>query len=150
MLQSTQTSAGIDLGSHIVHLGIVRGGTVVSAAHFGLDKEHTPQQVAETLKTIREYLAMHQVVNIICERPLVFPGGGFPVLQMAELFTLVKLAANDLGCSFTSVTPAQWRKKVLGSGGASKKAAIEFVKGLNFNPDDHNQAEAICIAYYPV
>lgn len=144
--------AGIDLGQHLIHIGIVEkndySAKVIATCHLSVDKEHLPQDLADLYDRLLKYLTLYKVERITVERPLVFAGRGFPVLKMAELFTLIKLAANRMELDVVQVTPAQWRKKVLGKGNVPKSKAIAACKEMGWNPDDHNSAEAIMIALY--
>lgn len=143
------TSAGIDLGSHVIHVGIINDRReVIAANHIMIDKLHTPSDLIGVLDELTKFLSANYVDQIVVEKPLVFQGGGFPVLRMVELYTLVKLAAYRIGATIKEVTPSQWRKKVLGKGNANKTEAIEFVKGLGWETSDHNEGEAICIGLY--
>jgi len=42
-------------------------------------------------------------------------------------------------------TPSQWRKIVLGKGGAKKQEAIDYCLAKGIEPTTHDEAEAVCI-----
>lgn len=143
-------TAGIDLGSHVLHIGIIRNETneVLSAAHLTVDKSHDPADVADLYDRLVQYFQINWVDRVVIERPLIFPGKGYPILHMSEMYSLAKLAAHRVGATFIEVTPAGWRKRVFGRGNANKSFALEYCKELGYETKDHNQAESICIGMY--
>lgn len=146
-----ETHAGIDLGGHQLHIAIIiQPNRIVDAEHLMLkDKEHAPKNLADLLKRTIAYFKKYDVKKLIIERSLVFPSkGGFPVLEMCEMLTIAKLAANKVKAEVILTTPSQWRKNVLGNGKADKKDAIAYCAKLGWGTKDHNEAESICIAFY--
>lgn len=141
--------AGVDLGVHLVHIGVVEPPDYISAAfHLEIDKSHSPADIADMLDRLISLFSISNIDRISIEKPLVFHGQGLPVFQMVELLTLVKLAANRLQIPVTIITPPQWRKNVLGHGHSDKAKAIDFCKSLGWETKDHNEAESICIGFY--
>jgi len=57
------------------------------------------------------------------------------------------LGLQNLPLSF--VQPSAWRSAVLGDSKAGKEEAMNWVLATyGFTPTDHNEAEAVCIAYW--
>lgn len=78
----------------------------------------------------------------VMERPF---GRGSQVYTVNGLLWTAHIAAKRLGIARAEVNAPTWRKAVLGRGRAKKADAIEWCRKHGFNPQDDNEAEAICI-----
>jgi len=144
-------SAGMDLGSHIIHIAIVNGNEdILGVNHLSTEKEHSPTDLADLADRLVQFLSNYHIDRIVIEKPLVFAGQGFPALKMIELFAIVKIVAFRLNTEFIEVVPSSWRRDVIGSGRAKKADALKKVKVMGWKTKDHNEAESICIAMYKI
>ena len=76
------------------------------------------------------------------ERPLGF---GSNIYTTNGLVFTANMTAKRQGISRSEVSASMWRKEVLGNGKAKKVDAVRWCHVNDYNPADHNEAEALCI-----
>ena len=78
----------------------------------------------------------------VIERPLGF---GSNIYTTNGLVFTAHMTAKRLNIPRAEVTAPVWRKAVLGKGNAKKADAIKWCRDNGHEPEDDNEAEALCI-----
>ena len=138
------------------HVGIDYKKNMVSVATIddtnrhaiNLYYEHDMEGKAEFVTRLKNLIIVLDPEVIAIERALIY-GFARSDRTMVEVHQIIEMAcgmaAQEIGelIEVISVMPTQWKKKILGSGKADKKASI-----LHTGYDDHNLADAMCLAEY--
>lgn len=136
---------GIDPAQSQAGIAVVKDGRVMSSASF------CPwgPEAGELLDVV---MAEADVPLFICEIPQngTHRSRGGVMFGAGLIFGLLLEQWDIRRRDIEYVTPAVWRKAVLGRSNADKGAAVRRAKRLldGRSPADHNEAEAICIAVY--
>lgn len=154
------TVAGVDYSTRAVHGAIVAGKQLRFVKQYDLGRfaEHDLEAIAEMLMDFRQRGADH----IYMERPFFVParvdkktqklrqGSTANTLKLHRVAAQVETLARMHKLPVNFVYPATWQSQLLtGIPGDTKERSLWFVRRVfNLPVDDHNKADAICLATY--
>lgn len=151
----TAPTCGIDYSLRALHVAVVAGPTLVTARAYALGVD-LASRIAVIQRALDDLTAMRDAPSVICmEQPWVREGRGIKTaLDLHRIPHYVEALAAERGFTVKYVAVKTWRKDVLDNGGLTtdeaKEAAIRYVWRVfdGHEADDHNSADAICLAAY--
>lgn len=147
---------GIDCGTEFTGYGVVEVDCEarmprllhVAAGTIRLNKEKTPQRLAQVYAELTAGMALHEP-DVVAIEEVFFSANAKSALKLGQVRGVAMLAAASLGLEIVEYAPLKIKSSVVGYGLAAKEQVqfmVTRLLELDEAPDSADAADALAIA----